>query len=164
RFASLQREAVDDGWERDAGQTALRTEVREERVRSVIVRNSSPDLHFNLSINPYRGCEHGCVYCYARPNHAYVGLSPGFDFESKLLVKPDAAERLREELAAASYPCEPINLGSATDVYQPIERRYALTRALIEVMAEFRQPFTLVTKSSLVERDVDLLAPLARDG
>lgn len=164
RFARQQREEVDDGWGRDDARHALRTEVREERVRSVIVRNDSPDLQFNLSINPYRGCEHGCVYCYARPNHAYVGLSPGFDFESRLFVKRDAPERLREELAAASYRCEPINLGSATDAYQPIERRYALTRALIEVMAEFRQPFTIVTKSSLVERDVDLLAPLARDG
>lgn len=165
RFATRRREELDDGWYREDGQPpALKTQVREERARSLITRNDSPDLHFNLSINPYRGCEHGCVYCYARPNHGYVGLSPGFDFESRLFVKVDAVERLREELGAAGYRCEPINLGSATDAYQPIERHYRLTRALIEVMAQCRQPFTIVTKSSLVERDIDLLAPLAREG
>ena len=164
RFATRRSEPVDDGWYREDGQAPARaTEVREERARSLIVRNASPDLHFRQSINPYRGCEHGCIYCYARPNHGYVGLSPGLDFESRLFVKIDAAERLHEELAAGSYRCEPINVGSATDAYQPIERRYRLTRALIEVMAAYRQPFTIVTKSSLVERDIDLLAPLARD-
>ena len=165
RFEVLEREPADDGWYRDDGEPPpLRTQVREERCGSLIVRNASPDLHFSLSINPYRGCEHGCIYCYARPNHGYVGLSPGFDFESKLSVKIDAVERLREELGARGYRCEPINLGSATDAYQPIERRYGLTRRLIEVMAAFRQPFTIVTKSSLVERDIDLIAPMARDG
>ena len=164
RFAALRGEPVDDGWYHEDGEPpALATEVREERARSLVVRNQSPDLHFGLSINPYRGCEHGCIYCYARPNHGYVGLSPGLDFESRLFVKVDAAERLRAELDASGWKCEPINLGSATDAYQPIERRYGLTRALIEVMAARRQPFAIVTKSSLVERDIDLLAPLAAD-
>ncbi|MCD6733625.1 MAG: PA0069 family radical SAM protein [Burkholderiaceae bacterium] len=164
RFAALRGEPVDDGWYHEDGEPpALATEVREERARSLVVRNQSPDLHFGLSINPYRGCEHGCIYCYARPNHGYVGLSPGLDFESRLFVKVDAAERLRAELDAPGWKCEPINLGSTTDAYQPIERRYGLTRALIEVMAARRQPFAIVTKSSLVERDIDLLAPLAAD-
>ncbi|MCO5108364.1 MAG: PA0069 family radical SAM protein [Burkholderiaceae bacterium] len=165
RFETRRSEPADDvGYLDDGEPPALATEVREERARSMIVRNASPDLHFNLSINPYRGCEHGCIYCYARPNHGYVGLSPGLDFESRLFVKVDAAERLAAELDAQGYRCEPINLGSATDAYQPIERRYGVTRALIEVMAARRQPFTIVTKSALVERDVDLLAPLAREG
>jgi DNA repair photolyase len=165
RFETLEREPSDDGWYRDDGEPPpLRTHVREERCSSLIVRNASPDLDFNLSINPYRGCEHGCIYCYARPNHGYAGLSPGLDFESRLSVKIDAVERLREELGARDYRCEPINLGSATDAYQPVERRYGLTRRLIEVMAAFRQPFTIVTKSSLIERDIDLIAPMARDG
>ncbi len=165
RFEIRRSEPADDGWYRDDGEPpALATEVREERTRSVIARNQSPDLPFNLSVNPYRGCEHGCIYCYARPNHGYLGLSPGLDFESRLFVKVDAAERLAAELDAPGYRCEPINLGSATDAYQPIERRYGVTRALIETMAARGQPFTIVTKSALVERDLDLLAPLARDG
>ncbi len=140
------------------------TEVREERARSLVVRNRDPDAPFELSVNPYRGCEHGCIYCYARANHGYVGLSAGLDFETRLFAKTDAAGLLAGELASRAWRCAPISVGTATDAYQPIERRYGLTRALIGVMAQFRQPFSILTKSSLVERDLDLLAPLARDG
>ncbi|MGE3864618.1 MAG: PA0069 family radical SAM protein [Burkholderiaceae bacterium] len=165
RFDALRRHAEDDGWFSDDGDAPpLRTEVVEEQARSIITRNQSPDVPFDLAINPYRGCEHGCIYCFARPYHTYLGLSAGLDFETRLYAKVNAAERLRAELAASRYRCEPINLGAATDPYQPIERRYRITRQLIEVMAECRQPFTIVTKSSLIERDIDLLAPLARQG
>ena len=164
RFESVQREASDDGWYRGDADPPAQTTVRIERARSIIVRNKSPDVPFNLSINPYRGCEHGCVYCYARPNHSYVGLSPGIDFETKLFAKVDAAELLRAELASPSYRCEPINLGSSTDAYQPIEREHRITRKVVEVLSRTRHPFTVVTKSALIERDIDLLAPMARQG
>ncbi len=164
RFEPLGRTPEDDGWYGGDGEPpALRTTVTLERARSIIVRNRSPDVPFDLSINPYRGCEHGCVYCYARPNHSYVGLSPGLDFETRLFAKVGAAELLRRELAAPSYRCEPINLGSSTDAYQPIEREHRITREIVEVLERARHPVTVVTKSALIERDLDLLASLARD-
>jgi DNA repair photolyase len=141
----------------------LRTQVTEERARSIISRNASPDIVFNQSVNPYRGCEHGCVYCFARPSHAYLDLSPGLDFETKLYAKTNAAERLRVELAKPGYVPEPIALGINTDAYQPIERRYRITRQVLEVLAECRHPVSFVTKGGLIERDVDLLAAMARE-
>ena len=165
RFEREVRDPFDDGW--FAGEEApprARTVVTIERARSVISRNDSPDIPFSQSLNPYRGCEHGCIYCYARPNHSYLGLSPGIDFETKLFAKANAAERLRAELAAPSYRCEPIALGTATDAYQPIEREHRITRSVLEVLSGCSHPVTLVTKSSLVERDLDLLAPMARKG
>ena len=164
RFEALAKTLEDDGWHRDDEATKRpATEVTIERARSIISRNDSPDVPFTQSINPYRGCEHGCIYCYARPSHAYLNLSPGLDFETKLFAKANAAERLREELGRRGYVCSPINLGANTDPYQPIERKHRLTRALIEVLAEHRHPLTIVTKNALVERDIDLLAPMARD-
>jgi len=163
RFESTAREPFDDGWtpeERDA--QALQTSVTIERARSIISRNDSPDVGFSQSINPYRGCEHGCIYCYARPSHSYLELSPGLDFETKLFAKTNAAELLREELSRPSYRPSPIALGANTDCYQPIERKHRITRAILEVLAECEHPVTLVTKSALVERDLDLLAPMAR--
>jgi len=163
RFESVAREAFDDGWgAEDEAPAALQTTVTEERARSIIQRNDSPDLPFELSINPYRGCEHGCIYCYARPSHAYLELSPGLDFESRLFAKLNAVELLRDELARPGYRPSPIALGANTDCYQPIERRYRLTRGLIELLAECRHPLTIVTKSALVERDLDLLGPMGR--
>lgn len=162
RFVDTERASFDDGWgSADETPAPLVTTVTHERAQSLINRNQSPDLPFNQSVNPYRGCEHGCVYCYARPAHAYVDLSPGLDFESRLFAKPDAAAVLRRELAKPGYRCESIALGGNTDVYQPIERKLGITRAIIEVLAECGHPFSIVTKSSLVERDIDLLAPLA---
>lgn len=159
-------QVVDDGWDRteDATLPALRTRVTEERPRRVISRNGSPDVPFDLSINPYRGCEHGCVYCFARPTHAYMGLSPGLDFETELFAKRGAAACLREELARADHVCRPIALGVNTDAYQPLERRLGITREILEVLHEASHPVTVVTKSALVERDLDLLAPMARAG
>lgn len=165
RFETLARESVDDGWYRENGEPpALRTEVTEERARNILAFNDSPDLPFDRSLNPYRGCEHGCTYCFARPTHAWLGLSPGLDFETRLRAKVNAAERLRAELAAPAYRCAPVNIGSATDAYQPIERERRLTRGVLEVLSECSHPLTIVTKSSLVERDIDLLAPMARRG
>ncbi|HYV86360.1 MAG TPA: PA0069 family radical SAM protein [Patescibacteria group bacterium] len=140
----------------------LRTTVTPERTRTIISRNDSPDLPFDRSINPYRGCEHGCVYCFARPTHAYLGLSPGLDFESRLFSKPDAARLLREELRRPDYRCATLALGSNTDPYQPIERRLGITRSVLEVLAEHRHPVSVVTKSELVLRDADLLGEMAR--
>ena len=155
-------EAADDGWFVDGEPPAHpRTTVREESARSIISRNQSPDVPFDQSINPYRGCEHGCFYCFARPSHSYLELSPGLDFETKLFAKTNAAERLRAELARPGYRCSPIALGANTDPYQPIERRYRITRQILELLAECRHPFSIVTKNALVERDLDLLAPLA---
>ena len=163
RFESVAREAFDDGWgAEDEAPAALQTTVTEERARSIIQRNDSPDLPFELSINPYRGCEHGCIYCYARPSHAYLELSPGLDFESRLFAKMNAVELLRDELARPGYRPSPIALGANTDCYQPIERRYRITRGLIELLAGCRHPLTIVTKSALVERDLDLLGPMGR--
>jgi len=163
RFESTTAEAVDDGWERD-DESAARppTVVTDERARGIISRNDSPDVPFDQSINPYRGCEHGCIYCFARPSHSYLNLSPGLDFETKLFAKTNAAELLRAELARPGYRVSPINLGANTDPYQPIERRYRITRAILEVLAECRHPLTIVTKNALVERDLDLLAALAQ--
>jgi DNA repair photolyase len=132
-----------------------------ERARTIISRNDSPDIPFDQSINPYRGCEHGCIYCYARPSHAYLELSPGLDFETKLFAKTNAAELLREELAKPTYAVSPISLGANTDCYQPAERKYRITRQIVEILAECEHPLTIVTKSALVERDIDLLAPMA---
>jgi DNA repair photolyase len=165
RFERLRREAVDDGWGSLAEiPPSPRTEVRPDASRSVIARNESPDIPFDQSINPYRGCEHGCVYCYARPSHSYLGLSPGLDFETKLFAKHDAAVLLRRELARPGYRCTPITLGGNTDAYQPVERKYRITRRVLEVLAEHRHPAVVVTKSALVLRDLDLLGELAAQG
>jgi DNA repair photolyase len=162
RYLDEAREDFDDGWgSQDPAPPALKTVVAEETARSIISRNQSPDIPFDRSINPYRGCEHGCVYCYARPTHAYLDLSPGLDFESRLFAKVNAAELLRAELNKPGYECKPIALGANTDPYQPIERKRKITRSIIEVLAEFNHPLTIVTKSALVERDIDLLAPMA---
>jgi DNA repair photolyase len=164
RFEATHREAFDDGWSGTDEAAPLRTEVRPEHARTLITRNTSPDISFDRSINPYRGCEHGCVYCFARPNHAYVGLSPGLDFETKLFRKVDAGALLQRELSAPGYSPATIALGTATDPYQPIEREHRVTRAVLEVLARFRHPVGIVTKSNLVVRDLDLLTDLARDG
>lgn len=191
RFARDVREAVDDGWgnvaspqvqglqankggeeggvtstsawgdEGEGGAPALATRVHLETARSALCANDSPDIFFELSVNPYRGCEHGCVYCYARPTHSYLNFSPGLDFETQIVAKHNIAEVLRSELCAPRYVPRLINIGSATDCYQPVERDLKLTRGLIEVMRDARHPFSLITKSSGVERDLDLLAPLA---
>lgn len=165
RFDQFKRTDFDDGWGTlDEELPPLRTEVAIDATRKVITYNESPDIPFDRSINPYRGCEHGCIYCYARPSHAYLGLSPGLDFESRLQAKPDAADILRNELAKPNYRCAPIALGMNTDAYQPIEREYRITRSILEILAECRHPVTMVTKSSLVERDIDLLIPMAAQG
>ena len=163
RFESVVRESVDDGWNAPSEEEPpkLETTVTEEVAKCIIARNESPDVGFSQSINPYRGCEHGCVYCYARPTHAYVNLSPGLDFESKLFAKVNAAGLLREELSKPSYRCEAIALGANTDPYQPIEREYRITRGILEILSECEHPVGIVTKSSMVERDLDLLAPMA---
>ena len=164
RFESLAVEAVDDGWGLlEEPLPPLDTMVLPEPAQSVITRNTSPDVPFEQSINPYRGCEHGCIYCFARPSHAYVNLSPGLDFETRLFFKKDAAQRLREELNRRGYRCSPINLGANTDPYQPLERRLGITRGILEVLAECHHPVTIVTKSALVVRDLDLLRRLAAE-
>ena len=166
RFERDQRESFDDGWEQEDGSesAAPRTEVIWETAKSIIAGNDSPDIYFNKSINPYRGCEHGCIYCYARPTHSYLNLSPGLDFETKIIAKRNAVELLREEMGRRSYRPELIAIGTATDCYQPVERDLRLTRSIIELMQETQHPFALVTKSSGVERDIDLIAPMAAKG
>ena len=168
RFESRQREVDGDALDAlladgERLDPPLATEVRQEQARSLLVYNDSPDIYFDRSINPYRGCEHGCIYCYARPTHSYLNLSPGLDFETKLVAKVNAAEVLRRELAAPGYRVAVVNLGSATDAYQPIEREMGVTRAVLQVLAGARHPVAVVTKSSLIERDLDLLTPLAED-
>jgi DNA repair photolyase len=164
RFELQQREPCDDGWDGEAELEALATEVTLERPRTIITRNESPDLSFDRSINPYRGCEHGCAYCYARPTHAYLGLSAGLDFETRLYAKENAAALLEKELAAPKYRAAVIALGANTDAYQPIERQYRITRSVLEVLARANHPVGIVTKSNLVTRDLDLLGPLAAKG
>ncbi|MGM0812786.1 PA0069 family radical SAM protein [Thioalkalivibrio sp.] len=165
RFEPTCREVFDDGWNHDDEELPPpRTTLGADSARSVITRNDSPDVPFEQSINPYRGCEHGCAYCFARPTHAYLGLSPGLDFETRLFAKQDAATLLRTELARRGYRCSPIALGINTDAYQPVERERRVTRELLEVLHEARHPVSIVTKSALVERDLDLLASMARDG
>ncbi|QSA99723.1 PA0069 family radical SAM protein [Methylomonas sp. EFPC1] len=165
RFEKLNRQAEDDGWGcLDAALPPLPTEVIIDSSKSVITYNDSPDIPFDRSINPYRGCEHACIYCFARPTHAYLGYSAGLDFESKILVKPDAARLLREELAKRNYRCAPLALGTNTDPYQPLERQQRIMRQILEVLSETRHPVSIVTKSALIERDIDLLAPMAGQG
>ncbi len=165
RFEKDVRSAWDDGWgtldEAPSGDVRPATEVRFENAKSAISRNESPDIHFDYSVNPYRGCEHGCVYCFARPTHSYLNLSPGLDFETMLIAKRNIAAVLRQEMGRRAYVPNLINIGSATDCYQPVERELKLTRGLIELMNELNHPFSLVTKSGGVERDLDLIAPMA---
>jgi DNA repair photolyase len=169
RYERDERERIDDGWlhtdaEDGSGSPVLRTQVFEERAKSILTRNSSPDIPFSVSLNPYRGCEHGCIYCFARPTHSYLGLSPGLDFESRIYAKVNAGELLERELSKPSYEPEPIALGVNTDAYQPVERDLRLTRRVIEILHERGHPFAAITKSSLIERDIDLLAPMAQRG
>ncbi len=165
RFEALTRVLGDDGWGLfDEEAPKLDTQFLRDTSRSIIARNQSPDLSFDRSINPYKGCEHGCVYCFARPTHAYLGLSPGMDFESRIFVKPNAAELLRGELANPAYECKTIAIGTNTDPYQPGERRHRITRSLLEVLAAHNHPVAIVTKSHLVTRDIDILGPMAEKG
>lgn len=167
RFNVHRREGFDDGWDIEDGVDAerkLATSVTVRDAKSVISYNSSPDIGFRQSINPFQGCEHGCVYCYARPSHAYLDLSPGLDFETKLFAKGNAAEVLRRELSSKAYAPEVIALGANTDPYQPIERELGVTRAILEVLAEFNAPVSITTKSALVTRDLDILGPMAAKG
>ncbi len=165
RFESREVERLDDGWDQTDNearqQKRPKTTIHIEQARSIISKNDSPDLRFDQSVNPYRGCEHGCIYCYARPSHAFVNLSPGIDFETQLFAKRNAAELLRKEISKKNYVPSPINFGANTDPYQPIERDEKITRACLEVMLETNHPITIVTKNALITRDIDLLAPLA---
>ena len=164
RFEADTRQAVDDGWESLGLLDAFKTEVFEDTAKSIITRNDSPDISFDRSINPYRGCEHGCVYCYARPTHCYLGHSAGLDFETKLYAKGNAAELLEQELAQRGYQPQTIALGANTDPYQPIERARGITRSILEVLQRHRHPVGIVTKSALVTRDIDILAAMASQG
>jgi len=162
RYSVHTHEALDDGWgSLDAPLEPLRTTLTRDSSRTVIAYNESPDVGFDRSINPYRGCEHGCVYCFARPSHAWLGLSPGLDFESRLFYKPEAPEILKNELAARGYRPAPIAVGINTDAYQPVERKLNITRRILELLVECRHPFSIVTKSALIERDLDLLKEAA---
>ena len=168
RFERHQREAADDGWDDAADPetepTPFPTSLSVDSARTIIARNESPDIPFDRSVNPYRGCEHGCVYCFARPTHAFLGLSPGLDFETRLFHKPDAALLLERAFRKRGYRPAPLALGANTDPYQPVERRLGLTRSILETMGRFSHPVTIITKSDLVLRDQDLLAPLAARG
>lgn len=165
RFAEWSRQAVADGWSTGAktGSDAPATHLLVDSAKSVISHNASPDLPFEQSLNPYRGCEHGCIYCYARPSHAYLGHSPGLDFETMIYHKPDAARLLRRELGKPGYVCRPLAIGTNTDAWQPVERRLRITRQVLEVLLELKHPAMLISKSSLLERDIDLLAAMARE-
>ena len=168
RYESEQRLTVDDGWggpdEWQGQGRAIRTQVSVDSSRSIIARNSSPDLGFDRSINPYRGCEHGCIYCFARPSHAYLGLSPGLDFETRLFMKPEAARLLEAELRRPGYDCRTIAMGTNTDPYQPLEREHGITRSVLQVLQRFNHPVGIVTKSDLIRRDIDILSDMATRG
>lgn len=165
RFEPETVEAFDDGWTgEDAGAAPLRTTLTPEHARTIIAKNTSPDIGFDRSINPYKGCEHGCIYCYARPSHAFMGLSPGLDFESRLFFKPEAAGLLERELCKPRYVCKRIHIGGNTDPYQPVERDLGSTRSILEVLQRFRHPFSIITKSVLIGRDADILGPMGREG
>ncbi len=164
RFEPVAHQGFDDGWSLDQEAPAqLRTTLTPEHARTIITRNTSPDIGFDRSINPYKGCEHGCIYCYARPSHAYMGLSPGLDFESKLFFKPDGPRLLEQELMRPRYVCKRIHVGGNTDPYQPVERELKITRGLLEVLKRFHQPFSIITKSNLIVRDLDILGPMGRE-
>ncbi len=163
RYDRQTAEPVDDGWERDAPEP-LRTRVSHDTSRTVLTRNASPDIPFDRSVNPYRGCEHGCIYCYARPSHAQLGLSPGLDFETELVAKPRAAELLAEALRRPGYAPAPIAIGTNTDAYQPIEKTHRIMRGVLEVLWEHRHPVTVTTKGTLIARDIDILGRLGRAG
>jgi DNA repair photolyase len=169
RFERHTRVLLDDGWDdgwrsEDDAAPPIRTEVIHDATRSIIARNKSPDVSFDQSINPYRGCEHGCIYCFARPSHAYLGMSPGVDFESRLFAKPNAAELLAKELSAPGYVPKVIAMGTNTDPYQPLEKKMRITRSILEVLRDFRHPVAIVTKSPLILRDVDILSEMAKMG
>ena len=164
RFETQEKEVFDDGWETMETLEPFRTEVQVEKPRAIITRNESPDIPFDRSINPYRGCEHGCIYCFARPTHSYMGLSAGLDFESKLFAKPDAARLLERELSKPGYKPRTIAIGTNTDPYQPIEKEWRIMRQILEVLAAARHPVTIVTKSAMVMRDIDVLAGMAEQG
>ena len=162
RYEVNGRESFDDGWERDEEESVpFKTQVTDEYAKTILSRNTSPDIPFNVSLNPYRGCEHGCIYCFARPTHSYLGLSPGLDFESRLFAKVNAADLLQRELSRPSYVPEPIAIGVNTDAYQPCERELGITRRVLEVLHACEHPVALISKASLIERDMDLLAPMA---
>jgi DNA repair photolyase len=164
RYEPVVHEAFDDGWTpEDDAPAPLRTTLTPEHARVIITKNTSPDVGFDRSINPYKGCEHGCIYCYARPSHAWMGLSPGLDFESKLFFKPEGPRLLEQELAHRKYVCKRIHIGGNTDPYQPVEREQKITRGLLEVLQRFNQPFSIITKSNLITRDVDILGPMGRE-
>ena len=168
RYEVHRREGFDDGWTvpglKEEGKPAPKTIVTDEFAKTILSRNASPDIPFNVSINPYRGCEHGCIYCFARPSHSYLGLSPGLDFESRLFAKVNAADLLRRELAKPGYVPESIAIGVNTDAYQPCERERGITREILQVLGECNHPYGLITKSALIERDIDLIAPMAEKG
>ena len=165
RFESQVREAFEDGWDVDEAPPAqLKTTLSVERARKIITRNDSPDIGFNQSINPYRGCEHGCTYCYARPAHAYMGLSPGLDFETRLFFKPEAARLLENELSKPGYKVDRIHIGGNTDPYQPVEKKLKITRSVLEVLDRFNHPFSIISKSNLILRDLDIIGPMAERG
>nr|WP_313416592.1 PA0069 family radical SAM protein [Brevundimonas diminuta] len=165
RYEADRREAYDDGWtDQDEAAAPLRTTLSPEHARTIIAKNTSPDVGFDRSINPYKGCEHGCIYCYARPSHAWMGLSPGLDFESRIFFKPDAARLLEQELSKPRYVCRRIHIGGNTDPYQPVERETNSTRSILEVMQRFNHPFSIITKSVLIARDADILGDMGRRG
>ena len=163
RFESRTIEAFDDGWDLPEDHIKPKTEIQPDQSKSILVYNTSPDLSFDRSINPYRGCEHGCIYCFARPTHAYLGLSPGLDFETRLFSKPNAAALLEDALRKKKYECQPVALGVNTDAYQPVERKLEITRSILEVLQKFNHPVSIITKSAMIERDLDILTEMARD-